>query len=100
MDELDRLVIARAFSVLVADAARPGTEEPMNLETAREILAGINFSVCENSGSPLPLCSDWYHKPGTTFAQKGQQPPNTARATSVESIPKIPFCSEKRRWLD
>jgi len=40
MDELHRVAIERALSILAADRELPGSEEEGNLEAARQILAG------------------------------------------------------------
>ena len=100
MDHLTQLVIARALSILAADEAHPGSEEPTNLETARKLLAGINFPVIEMPGGVLPWRGPMLAYTG--HAPKGRQARTMAHemfATSQAAISEIPFCGERQRLL-
>ncbi|MCL5745710.1 MAG: hypothetical protein M1541_17595 [Acidobacteria bacterium] len=43
MDELRRLALEVAKSILAADAESPNTEEQLNVETARQILREFEY---------------------------------------------------------
>jgi len=78
VDDFDKLVLATARSILAADAACPGSEEPSNLRMALEIITGINLPP------DSPFTAGNMVKAGT----EGEPDP-----------PKIPSCVEKRRLV-